>query len=267
MSTISIVLGTLCLFIFAFQDEGSSACGHTVLYKPTPWNPIHCRPPKCPGPVPPQWSYKSFKPKNSVTRPGAIWKRGEHVKIQWHRNNHGGGFVRFSLVPLSQMTDHRWHEYTAFHYGCFEAYRYSCSGSVACGNDNKGKGYYQYVEIPRVFPDGMYVFGMVWFGGVKYDRVKPEFPNFFSASFVEIRGGLSRSPYYRPRFVPVKSSYDGTLGPPVPFGTCLTTSNWVGECDDGRPCWGRKAAFSIPGVFKRGRKPELIFGKELVKVL
>lgn len=176
----------LLLLSFFFFSSCSFVSGHTNLANPLGYNPIDCNPPECRGPVPPAWPNGEHKARNSPERPAAYWKRGGKVKIKWHRNNHGGGFVRFSLVPVSKMNDWEWHKITAFHYGCFEAYRYRCYGFAQCGSDNDGNGYYQEIEIPNVFPDGKYVFVMVWYGGVKYDRTNA----MFRTTTVPVTSGL-----------------------------------------------------------------------------
>lgn len=253
-------------FLFVLLHDKVVISGYTVLYNPLSYNPIHCNPPSCKGPVPPEWLSGKNKVRNSADNPAAWWKRGSSVRVKWHRNNHIGGFVRFSLVPLSKIYDSNWHTYTAFHYGCFEGHKYSCKGFTQCGKDNDGSGYYQQVKIPSVFPDGKYVFTMVWYGGVRDDRKNAMFSNFVSSSHVQIKGGNGLGKWYQPKFVPVPSSYDGEQGDRVPKGTCLTTSRWVGECN-GRPCYGRKAVATVPGNFKKGVKPETILAKKICEAM
>lgn len=86
---------------------------------PIPYNPTECHlqsnckggpcepSTQCPGPCPLD---KSKVP----SKPSAVWSRGQEVTIEWHKNNHRGGFYRRSLVPVKHVMDKSWHEKTAF---------------------------------------------------------------------------------------------------------------------------------------------------------
>ena len=236
---------------------------HTNLAYPQSYYAPSCHNPKCRGPLPPILTSGKWKARNTEKNPAATWRRGEEVKIKWHRNNHGGGFVRMALVPLSKKLDPKWHKYTAFHYGCFESGQYKCRGEIECGGDGKGYGYSQTIRIPTVFPDGNYMFMLVWFGGLRNTRDVARYSDYHAASHVRIRGGqITRS--HKPEFKPMKSPYK--YGPTVPKGKCISTSLWVGECG-GEECSKRKAIMTVPGTFRDGHKPETILTDKIRKAL
>lgn len=238
---------------------------HTNLAYPEPYNPVDCNLPDCTGPVPHVWHSGPAKARNSKEHPAAVWQRGQKVTIKWHRNNHGGGFYRMSLVPVAKQHDWWWHKYAGFQYGCFESGQYHCNGPVECGTDADGLAYKQDVTIPAVFPDGQYVFTMVWFGGLKWNRKQAKYSDYFSASHVTIRGGKPVEDWYKPKFEPMESPFSNAHGDKrVPKGKCASTSSWVGECG-GTPCHHNKPMMTIPGVFRDGFQPDWIDSDEVRK--
>lgn len=147
------------------------------------------------------------------------------VTIKYQRNNHGpGGFVRHTLVPLAKMMDKEAHARNAFHWGCWGAnaavakknelgrdkWGFSLVGGDGKLHNGKIGYYYNNVTIPPVVPDGVYVLGWVWYGGMggsmKQNTLeKPHpvglFADYWSCSFVEIKGGVPLKSLYKPMFV------------------------------------------------------------------
>lgn len=236
---------------------------HTNLAYPQSYYPASCHNPNCRGPLPPMLSSGKFRARNSEKNPAEVWRRGQTVNIKYHRNNHGGGFVRMALVPLSKKLDKKWHEYTAFHYGCFESGQYKCRGSNECGADVSGHGYSQRVTIPPVFPDGNYLFMLVWFGGLRNTRTVSRYSDYHAASHVRIRGGDRVETWYKPEFKAMPSPFK--YGPKVPKGKCISSSLWVGECG-GEEC-PRRPIMTVPGTFRDGRKPDSINANKIRKAL
>lgn len=74
-----------------------------------------------------------------------------------------GGFLRLTLVPLHHRFNAWVHKRNAFRWSCWDHGIVNCPqrNSHECGTDNQGKRYQQWVEIPKVFPDGY-----VWRGSV-----------------------------------------------------------------------------------------------------
>lgn len=69
---------------------------------------------------------------------------------------HVGGFLRLSLVPLHHRFNAWAHKRNAFRWSCWDHGMVNCPqrNSHECGTDRNGKRYQQWVEIPKVFPDG-----------------------------------------------------------------------------------------------------------------
>lgn len=227
------------------------AYAHYNLIYPHPYNPIDCNRPDCSGPCPPVWPGQSRKPV-------ATWKRGDWVQIQWNRNNHEGGFYKRSLVPVKFMHNGYYHKKTSFEWGCWAQGRYMCGKKRSCGTDNRGFAYRNWMQVPTVFPDGDYVFAMTWFGGLHWQRKKAHFSDYYTCSFVRIRGGVKKK-YWKPRFVP------GTSHRNVPKGKCASTSLFLHECK-GQECKNNPVYISRPGVFRGKRQPPALSWAQLSKI-
>jgi len=110
----------------------------------------------CPGPCPTANRRRRYRRE--------VWRRGQTVGVEYLRNNHKGGFMRLSLVPAHQRGDAGVHAANAFRWSCWSHGRIRCGGGD-CGTDRSGNRYRQWVTIPDVFPDGLYVLGYSWHGG------------------------------------------------------------------------------------------------------
>lgn len=183
--------------------------------------------------------------RNTIHRPAEEWKRGQTVKIAWARNNHHGGMMRISLVPVPKMNVRGAHARFALQYGCWESGEYECAREGdSCGTDVRKRGYRRFVTIPSCFVDGDYVLGYVWYGGLHFKKKHGQFPDFYSCSFVRISGGAPVGGSYSPQWVP--GNGDKVVG-----GRCLTSSTSVGLCGN-RGCRSRKAFYGIASIFKGG---------------
>ena len=181
-------------------------------------------------------------------------RRGQRIKVKYQRNNHGpGGFVRHTLVPIDKMMDKRAHEANAFSYSCFGATAVRATradmktdtwGFSMVGNDGEGRthkqatGFYTSdVVIPPVVADGFYVFGWVWFGGtggaVSNHPYRTEpfwkgyFSDYWSCSFVEVRGGKALEASYTPVFKNDMRQFSGE--------GCMSANDAPGVCTH-EPC-------------------------------
>jgi len=110
----------------------------------------------CPGPCPKANRRHRYRRE--------VWRRGQTVGVEYLRNNHKGGFMRLSLVPAHQRGNAGVHAANAFRWSCWSHGRIRCGGGD-CGTDRSGNRYRQWVTIPDVFPDGLYVLGYSWHGG------------------------------------------------------------------------------------------------------
>lgn len=84
-----------------------------------------------------------------------------------------GGFTRLTLVPKDQWTSAAAHSERAFWYSCWSAGREACpsgdkdkKGGGRCYDDGDGSRFGTTMTIPRVVPDGEYVLGYAWYGGL-----------------------------------------------------------------------------------------------------
>lgn len=209
--------------------------------------PPHAPNDTCPGPciAKDRWQFDSHA--NTT-----VFKRGQNVTIVWPRNNHEGGFVRFTLVPVSDRMSHEAHKRMVFHYACFESDRVPCSYPY-CGTDGKNTVFQTSVIIPSVYPDGLYVLGWAWFGGIM-NRVS-YFGDYWSCSFIRIQGGAPVQLNYQPVFIPGKKNH-GANG--VGESSCRSSVDNVGVCVR-EPCIGRTPSFTVPASFANGSVPSPIY--------
>lgn len=213
----------------------------------------------------------TFLKSSNPTRPVATYARGEKVTIKYQRNNHGpGGFIRMTLVPVDKMMDKEAHAKNAFHYSCWGANPVPATpqdfakdrfGFNIAGGDgslhNLTKAYHATeITIPQVVPNGNYVLGWVWFGGVggTIEQNIPQrpfpsgfFADYWSCAFVRIRGGPTK-PSYRP-------SFNNDMKQFWPGG-CHSSADDTGVCQV-EPCKRLRARFQVPKVFKNGSPPAL----------
>lgn len=190
---------------------------------------------------------------NTQRRPARTWKRGENVTIKWARNNHNNGFIRFAIVPVQKMMDRSWHRKLAIFYGCWAQGAFLCSGYL-CGVDGQGIGFKRVMQIPSIYPDGDYVFAMVWYGGVHLPVSKESyFSDYYSCSFVRIEGGTAVGGVYQPVYKTDMIANDrrGRID-----GTCFAAIDEPGVCEndgcDGPPQW------TVPRRFKNNSMPDPI---------
>ena len=255
---------TLMIFTVLLLLNQSSA--HYVLIQPKPYNVIHCDKPDCSTPCPPVWKSGDAKAQNTPETTTAVWRRGQKVNVEWHMNNHHGGFIRRSLVPVSKMFDWEWHEKTAFEWGCFAQGLFKCNYKLGpksdrlrhlrtCGTDAKQRAFSsRSMKVPEVFPDGDYVFSQVWYGGITYDNGGEQgmFPDFKTCAYVRIEGGSALKESYEPQFktgVPFRSE--------VPHGKCVSYASKVNECD-GLACPENEKFFGVPQEFQDDQTPPKI---------
>lgn len=223
---------------------------HSNLGYPLSYNPLPCKAtnPWCkPTTCPPVWSTVRSSPR----RPAAVWRRGSRVLIVYHKNNHNGGFWRRSLVPVRYMFNQYWHRRGAFEWGCWSQGSFKCGNGPLCGGDKWKRAYRTWMTVPRVFPDGDYVFVQSWYGGLFWRANRPQFPDYTSCAFVRIRGGPV-SQTHRPRFIRGFQNKHK-----VPPGVCATGKLFLGQCG-GAECRKNKVMYSKPGEFRNGKSPPVV---------
>jgi len=84
----------------------------------------------------------------------------------------------------------------AFRWSSWSAGEVNCPkrNEIECGNGNHGRPYQQWVTIPPVFEDGLYVLGFTWCGGGYRQGT------FWSCADVRIAGGPLRD-HFNPMLV------------------------------------------------------------------
>lgn len=181
------------------------------------------------------------------------WRRKQVVTIKWTKNNHNGGFVRFSFVKISDSFNASAHNHFAFYQGCWEQGKYDCKGRE-CGTDKRKHGFHRSITVPSNLPDGVYNFAFMWYGGVEYTRQFGKFPDYVSCAYIRVRGGARLTGSVRPYFKA------GDTGDFNHHGKCFTSATQQDLCRKG--CPKKKAFYDIPNGFKKGQRPARIFASE-----
>lgn len=249
------LIGLLAIGLFV---EHGNVDGHSFLLDPkgdfVSFNkpecriggPLHSPHDFCPGPCISKTSWQIERNPGTTT-----YERGQLVTMSWARNNHKGGFVRFSIVPRHLRMSHRAHNRLAFQYSCFEAGAKPCS-YAQCGTDEKKVILSAQVRIPSIYPDGLYVLGWSWFGGTVYNY--SYFGDYWSCANLEIRGGALQTESFPIVFHPGnKTRGSSTVG----SNSCEASTDNVGICKK-EPCKGRSAEFMVPAPFSKPHRPSPI---------
>lgn len=243
-----------------------AAYGHNWLVDPlafnTNWRTESCEGSECSAACP--RLLQSEKMNNMMDTPAATWKRGDVVRLCYSRNNHRGGFARFSLVPANVMNSRSWHSRLMLFETCFDGGAVSCKAeNIPCGT-SEDTAHCRYFRIPTVFPDGDYVLGHVWYGGLHYKRTHGQFPDFYSCSFVKIKGGASDCTRFKPFFETGSTQPGSSMEKDIQYGMCRTSSTKVGVC--GREgCWDKPAKWGVPHEFRPGSDPVPFISCNLVE--
>lgn len=171
------------------------------------------------------------------------YRRGQYAKLEWSRNNHHGGFVRFSIVPASQRMSHAAHNAGAFYYTCYEAGLARCWRGALCGTDVDKKSPRVWVKIPTWLRDGDYVLGWAWFGGL-HDG-ESYFGDYWSCADVKIRGGVAVT-RKKPAVFKAGRVARGVKG--IRKNSCIASVNRLGTCRR-EPCLWKGAHYLRPAGF------------------
>lgn len=236
-------------FIVITMNTLHHARGHSYMLYPrgdfSSFSQAHCRVggpqhapnDTCSGPCINEESWQYDK-----TAPVHKFKRNETVTVVWPRNNHRGGFVRFSLVPRILRMSKTAHDKLAFRYSCFEADQFDCEEDH-CGT---GKSLYRTdLQIPTSFEDGEYVLSWAWFGGLAGN--KSFFGDYYSCAHVKLSGGpISHN--YQPLFIPGKRT--------VYTSECRSSVDRLGICAQ-EPCTNLTEKRMKPFPFRQGHAAKL----------
>lgn len=191
----------------------------------------------CGGPCPNYHFRADMTPEN----PSTTWERGSLQTIHYSKNNHVGGFVRLSLVPIGDMERKDVHDLMAFYFGCWSSGGYTCDEKEHhrdCGFDRDNLAWKADVLIPTVYPDGVYVLGWSWYGG---GETYGSFGEYWDCAYVRIQGGPLED-VNGAVFRPGPKYSDGCQSSVERHGICVTE-----PC--GKELWSRKM---VPGEFGNG---------------
>lgn len=170
----------------------------------------------CGGPCPTRWKREDQVPNN----PSVRVQRGQYVRFNVLRNNHAGGFSRYSIVNIKYMHNKNAHRRNAFNFGCSDVRRTKCDPRYKkrdCQFDKTNFYYIHWVKIPTCIPDGVYVLGWAWYGGGERWGL---FGDYYDCLFIRIKGGpFTRK--YKPSFVAGPTSTGKN-------GKCRATVNPLG---------------------------------------
>eukprot|EP00168_Porphyra_purpurea_P010851 TRINITY_DN2712_c0_g1_i3.p1 TRINITY_DN2712_c0_g1~~TRINITY_DN2712_c0_g1_i3.p1 ORF type:complete len:420 (-),score=19.59 TRINITY_DN2712_c0_g1_i3:162-1421(-) len=245
MSRHTVRSGLALIAIAAAVVAGASA--HSTMTGPPPIsNTKSCkvedgrRTGNCPSPCP----VHKLKSRMPVT----TTSRGAQLPTRWYRNNHLDGFVRWTLVPLNKANDWDAHDKGTFEWGCYEAGTYRCSPREKrehCTFDNKGQAHRGTVAVPKSAPDGEYMLGWTWVGGVGSSKRNVRFADYHDCARVRIRGGSPLTASHQPVFRSDSSIPKAGDAPK----RCLAHINGVGMRQ------GRQVRMMEPVGFEGGRRP------------
>jgi hypothetical protein len=133
---------------------------------------------------------------NKPSNPTTIYTRGQIVRTEWGRNNHVGGFIRYSIVPLINS------DIPNIFNNDSNVFQYNCYAPQCVGNNNNfyapdppGTGFNQNkcfmnIKIPDWLPDGSYTMQWRWHGGGdNYNQRNLGLRDFISCHDFRIAGG------------------------------------------------------------------------------
>jgi len=146
----------------------SYAIGHSYVTSPTSrsnqkQSNAGCRGPNCLGPC--------DVPLNQARTPAVTIARGASINVQWPRNNHAGGFIRFAWTQTSGSDSH-----ANFDAGVQEIHCHEIGG---CGPDDasqpnggdsgpadgSSRACQTSINVPSYLTEGTWTLQWAWFGG------------------------------------------------------------------------------------------------------
>lgn len=176
------------------------------------------------------------------------------------------------------MMDKKVHARNAFHYSCWGA------NPVRANSNEKGRDSYGFslvggdgalhnlplayytvnITIPAVIPDGDYVLGWLWFGGIGgsiYQNTPTSpyplglFGDYWSCAYIRIKGGKKRASSHIPQFINDMKQF-WSKG-------CYAANDGPGNCVY-EPCTD-PGKIQVPRVFKGGKRPSPLIPKYFMR--
>lgn len=175
-------------FLFALCI--SYVIGHSYVTSPTTRSNqkssnTGCRGPNCLGPC--------DVPKNQARTPAVTVARGASINVQWPRNNHAGGFIRFAWAKSAESDSH-----ASFDAGVQEIHCHEVGGcrpddiSQPNGGDSgpadgSSRACQVSINVPLHLTDGEWTLQWAWFGGAF------ALGDYYSCIDYVVKGGQSAS--------------------------------------------------------------------------
>lgn len=174
--------------------------------------------------------------------PSVIVMRGQSLRVNILKNNHLGGFNRWSLVHVRDINDKSRHHRNAFLFTCGDNSMTTCPIELRtrdCRFDDRNELYRPIIQIPTVVPDGVYVLGWAWYGGLTRNAFGGNFGDYYDCMYIEVRGGPITQVFY-----PVFKAGDSVT---KEDGLCRSTVNRLGVCwRESCPGGGRPGTPMVP---------------------
>lgn len=184
MYTVKNTTMKLCVLIVIAANY---VMGHTWLLNPTPRHDNLC--------IPVFDNSNCCKPAPGGVL-GATYQRGQIISTSWGRNNHVGGFIRYTIVPLSQSDNPGVFENDAavFQYNCYAPQCVGSGGNFFAGDPGgtpfNANQCSMNLRIPDWLPDGQYTIQWRWHsGGDNYNTRNLGLLDFVSCHDFNIAGG------------------------------------------------------------------------------
>jgi len=157
-----------------------------------------CRGPACLGPC--------DIPLSQATRAPIVAARGSSITVNWPRNNHAGGFIRFAWAPTSQsdtasVFDQNVQQINCHEVGCGPSDPSNPNGGDNGPADGSSMACTQTFEIPQTLTDGDWTLQWAWFGGAF------SLGDYYSCVDYKISGGPTGS--FSPAFIGGDYTYPG----------------------------------------------------------
>lgn len=245
------VLPLTSLFVLKLFFLFSSIDAHQSVSFPYPIShDVACRissKQNCPGPCPRTDLREDMTPNN----PSVTVRRGDWLPVNVLANNHRGGFNSWTLVQVRDMYSKYKHMKNTFLWTCADVGVSKCSTRNKkrdCRFDVRNDYFHHKIQIPKIYPDGVYVLGWTWYGGGKEYG---SFGDYYDCIYIKIKGGPTEYAH-RPNFKPGQSETGGS-------GLCRSTVNKLGVCwREPCPGGGRPTSLMMPAEFDNGKQPDLI---------
>lgn len=201
----------------------------------------------CPGPCP----HSDLRGDKTPNNPSVKVQRGGWIDVNVLANNHRGGFNRWTLVHVGDMYNKQKHTENTFLWSCADVGVSKCPVQTRkrdCYFDNHNDYFKHSIQIPKIYADGVYVLGWVWYGGGK---TYGSFGDYYDCVYIKVEGGPFEYAH-QPIFKPGPSDTGE-------HGLCRSTVNQIGVCwKEPCPGGGRPTYLQRPFEFEDGRLPAMI---------